>query len=149
MENEKKCSISRKEYLDTLKKYIAENKSNAEIAEMFGVPKSTVCYWVRANGLTDLRNVKKIQTAISKRNLVEKYLKQIEDEHRVVTKGHNADRHLCKTCVWRTAQADFQKGIHCNFASCALRSRGQGKQSAADCDKYIKGKRVKEEGEKC
>lgn len=142
-----KKTLHESEYLEKLTEYIRENKSNSEIAEIFGVSKTTVTYWVRKNGLTGQRQANKIDKAVKQRKTVEKLLEQLERENRKVEKGHNEDRHLCKTCVWRTGKADRMRGMKCNFVACAECSRGKGQVSAADCDKYIKGKRIKARGE--
>ena len=42
-----KKTLHESEYLEKLTEYIRENKSNSEIAEIFGVSKTTVAYWVR------------------------------------------------------------------------------------------------------
>ena len=50
-------------------------------------------------------------------------------------KGHNADRHLCKSCQYR---GDGTYG--CNYICITEHSRGC---KAEDCDKYVRGARIK------
>lgn len=139
--------MEKEEYIEKLTVYIKENKSNSEIADIFGVPRTTVAYWVKKNGLTGQRQANKINVSVKKRKTVEQHLEELEQENRQVEKGHNKDRHLCKTCIWRTGSADRARGMKCNFIICAEQSRAKGQTSAADCDKYIKGQRIKVRGE--
>lgn len=51
--------------------------------------------------------------------------------------GHNADRHLCKTCVYRAGSYERGRtGINCNYDLVELHSRGC---KADECTVYVKG----------
>lgn len=54
--------------------------------------------------------------------------------------GWNADRHACKTCQYRAAQADkINVGIGCAYALIVEHSRGC---DVEDCNVYVRGKRI-------
>ncbi len=51
--------------------------------------------------------------------------------------GPNADRHLCRTCMYRAgAYERSSAGINCNYCYTVKHSRGC---SAAECTVYVKG----------
>ena len=54
--------------------------------------------------------------------------------------GWNKDRHACKTCQYRAAQADkVNAGIGCMYSLIEKRSRGC---DVEDCAVYVRGKRI-------
>ena len=52
-----------------------------------------------------------------------------------VEKGHNKDRKLCKTCIYRARDFSVNK---CDYIEITKRSRVC---AVEDCDKYVKGPR--------
>lgn len=51
--------------------------------------------------------------------------------------GHNADRHLCKTCMYRAGSYERSRtGINCNYDFVKLHSRGC---KVDECTVYEKG----------
>lgn len=50
-------------------------------------------------------------------------------------KGHNKDRHLCKTCIYQSREKQVNG---CDYILMEGHSRGC---DVEDCDRYIKGKR--------
>ena len=94
--------------------------SATDIANRMGVPYATVCKWIRENQKANLEA--KIQT---------------EDP-----KGWNADRHACKTCIYGPSASDRNNGIGCNYCWHTGHFR---KCDPKDCDKYVKGKKLKRE----
>lgn len=58
--------------------------------------------------------------------------------------GHNADRHLCKTCQYRMGQYGKARAMNCNYIEIEGHSRGC---SVEECNVYKKGKRIKGKAE--
>lgn len=55
-------------------------------------------------------------------------------------KGFNADRHLCKSCVFRLGSQDrHHTGGNCDYIEVVGKIRGC---KVSECDKYIKGKKI-------
>lgn len=51
--------------------------------------------------------------------------------------GHNADRHLCKTCMYRAGGYERGRtGINCNYCDTVKHSRGC---KVNECTVYVKG----------
>lgn len=92
---------------EVIEPLIRKGMSNKEIAERTGIKYATV--WAAAKPVRE-----KLEAA----------------------KGRNADRHLCRTCVFRSA--GNRNG--CDYIGIAGHSRGC---SAEDCDRYEKGDRRK------
>lgn len=99
----KECDV------ELLKKYIAEKKSNKDIAGIMGVSVSTVKKWIREQELVGKRE---------------------EEEPEEKIAGHNADRHLCKDCRFRSS-----KGKGCDYIIIAGKQRGCAPE---DCNVYEK-----------
>lgn len=52
----------------------------------------------------------------------------------------NADRHLCKTCIYKPSPEDKKKlQMHCDYIEIAGEMR---KCPVEDCNKYVKGRRT-------
>lgn len=54
--------------------------------------------------------------------------------------GWNADRHACRSCIYRMTGAMHAKGANCDYTDKMDRTRGC---SVEDCDKYVKGAPIK------
>ena len=102
---------------DTAIKLSKYGISSKDISNRIGVPYATVCKWIRENQKANLEA--QIQT----------------DE----SKGRNADRHACKTCIYGPSASDRSHDIGCNYCEFTGHSR---KSDPSDCDKYVKGKRI-------
>lgn len=86
-------------------------KSSKEIAEMTGIGLNTIYQY---------------RSEISRMKKMVRYTAE---------KGHNKNRELCKTCIYRGR--DF--GVNrCDYIEISKRSRGC---AVEDCDKYVKGPR--------
>lgn len=75
------------------------------------------------------------------RNLVYQYQYKIRQEQKdhpkEIIPGHNADRHLCKTCMWRSTDNNIKSGAAgCEYSLKHNHSRGC---KVEDCTVYEKG----------
>lgn len=75
------------------------------------------------------------------KNLVYQYQYKIrqgqQEGQQTVTPGHNADRHLCKTCAWRSTDNNIKSGVPgCEYSVKNNRTRGC---KVEDCNVYKKG----------
>jgi hypothetical protein len=96
---------------DIVRELTEEGKTSKEIAQITGFKLSTVHQYK-----TLINNIKKAT--------------KIE-----AVKGHNKDRNLCKTCIYRSREEAVNR---CDYILFIGHSRGC---DVEDCDKYIKGSR--------
>lgn len=107
-----------------LEQYLKEGKTNKEIAEIFDAPVNTVKYWIthyKLGGLRRRGQPKKKEAPTKK-----------EVEKPQVAADINKDRHLCKTCIYRTRESK----CGCDYILITGHSRGC---TVEECDKYTKG----------
>ena len=62
-----------------------------------------------------------------------------------IEQGMNADRHLCKTCCYRANVRGNNLGNRCNYFLITGELR---KCEVAECNKYIKGKKKRQDKRK-
>jgi hypothetical protein len=97
---------------DIVRELREENKSAKEIAEITGFNINVIYNYI---------------TIINERNKA----KKIKAEP-----GHNKDRSLCKTCIYRSREEQVK---NCDYIIIIGHSR---ECDVEDCDKYVKGKRI-------
>lgn len=110
--------------------YIRAGMTNADIARTLGITESRLKYMVRKYGLTGLRRPgarRKTETGVE--------VPEPEPEPEKPA-GHNADRHLCKTCMFRMTGTPKSNGMNCDYCSLNDHSRGC---RADECTVYRKG----------
>lgn len=117
---------------EVLKGYVESGKTDKEIAELEHVSLTVVKRWIKENGLTGVR--KKGRIPKSKPEKQEK-----KPEPVPVIPGHNADRHLCRTCQYR---GRAESGNGCDYIEHEEHSRSYS-CSVEDCSVYVKGPRLK------
>lgn len=113
-----------------LEAYVRAGMGNAAIAEALGISEPGVGHLVKRYGLTGLRRPgarRKTETGVE--------VPELEPEPEKPA-GHNADRHLCKTCRFRPRRELKVKGFGCNYIGDTNHSRGC---KVENCDKYEKG----------
>lgn len=106
-----------------LEGYLREGKTNAEIAEIYKVPMGTVKSWITQYKLSGLR--KRGKKAKKKETQTKGAIKAPE------AAGINIDRHLCKSCTYRTRESKHG----CDYIVITGHSRGC---TVEECDKYTK-----------
>lgn len=112
--------------------YIRAGMTNADIARTLGITESRLKHMVRKYGLTGLRRPgarRKTETGVE----VPELEPEPEPEKPV---GHNADRHLCRTCMFRMTGTPKSNGMNCDYCSLNDHSRGC---RADECTVYQKG----------
>ena len=112
--------------------YIRAGMTNADIARTLGITESRLKHMVRKYGFTSMRRPgarRKTETGVE----VPELEPEPEPEKPA---GHNADRHLCKTCRFRPRRELKVKGFGCNYIGETNHSRGC---KVENCDKYEKG----------
>lgn len=110
--------------------YIRAGMTNADIARTLGITESRLKHLVRKYGLTGLRRPgarRKTETGVEVPKL------EPEPENPA---GHNADRHLCRTCMFRMTGTPKSNGMNCDYCSLNGHSRGC---RADECTVYRKG----------
>lgn len=110
---------------------IRAGMTSAEIAEALGISYSQVGHLISKYGLAGMRRPgpRKRTKAIEISEL------DLEPEPQKPS-GHNADRHLCKTCKFRPRPELKVKGFGCNYIGETKHSR---RCKVENCDKYEKG----------
>lgn len=117
--------------------YIRAGMTNADIARTLGITESRLKHMVRKYGLTGLRRPgarRKTKTGVE----VPELEPEPEPEKPA---GHNADRHLCRTCRFRMGPKLKAKGMGCDYLGNVGHSRGC---RVEDCSVYEKGDPPKE-----
>lgn len=110
--------------------YIRAGMTNADIARILGIKESRLKHLVRKYGLTGIRRPgarRKTETGVE--------VPEPEPEPEKPA-GHNADRHLCKTCMFRMTGTPKSNGMNCDYCSLNDHSRGC---RADECTVYRKG----------
>lgn len=110
--------------------YIRAGMTNADIARTLGITESRLKHLVRKYGLTGLRRPgvrRKTETGVE--------VPELEPEPEKPA-GHNADRHLCRTCMFRMTGTPKSNGMNCDYCSLNDHSRGC---RADECTVYQKG----------
>lgn len=110
-----------------IKEMVRQKKTNREIAEVTGLNWWTVRDYARSIGL---KGIKRGSQGIRKDRKKDGYNKG--------KAGPNADRHLCKTCIYRGR--NDQVG-NCSYIEIEGHSRGM---QAAECTVYRKGRKRKQ-----
>lgn len=100
---------------------------NREVAEQTGIPMGTVSYyaaaWRKKQEGEKLRKSKKA--------------KRKAEPEKVSPKVDNSDRHLCKSCKFRSNRSEVN---NCDYIAITKHSRGC---KVEECTKYEKGNRVR------
>lgn len=120
---------------DVLRGYVESGKTDKEIAELEHVSLTVVKRWIKEGGLIGVR--KKGRVPKPKPEKLEKAKKKPDAVP--VIPGHNADRHLCKTCQYRGWP---ERGNGCDYIVHNPHSRSSI-CSIEDCNVYVKGPRLK------
>ena len=113
-----------------LEAYVRAGMGNAAIAEALGISEPGVGHLVKRYGLTGLRRPgarRKTETGVE--------VPELEPEPEKPA-GHNADRHLCRTCMFRMTGTPKSNGMNCDYCSLNGHSRGC---RADECTVYRKG----------
>lgn len=111
----------------TIKNMVLDGKTNKEIAEATGLKYWEVRDYIQYSGLYKIRE--EITGIVSKRRK--------SDGYNMKMSGPNADRHLCRTCIYRGRPT--QVG-NCNYVMIEGHSRGM---PAAECTVYQEGRKRK------
>lgn len=101
--------------------------TNEAIAEKMDVSISCVARWIKESGYIGIRKRGRKKKDTEEKKSIEK---------KTVPAGHNADRHLCKTCIFRPSAWDKSKQIGCNYIEIVGHSR---RCAVEDCNVYEKG----------
>lgn len=117
-----------------LQSYVDHGMSIKGIAERECVSESTVKKWKREFGISGRSEPgrKKVQKPAEEQDEIPIIKKE-------VPVGHNADRHLCKRCIYR---GRIENSNGCDFAQHHEHSRSYY-CSVENCNVYERGKRLK------
>jgi hypothetical protein len=100
------------EIIEKARKMHWDGNNTKDIAIFLGIPYGTVYGWI-GGGMQRVKQKPQVQ-------------------------GKNADRHLCRTCMYRGYKGSMGNG--CDYIYIKNHSRGS---SVADCNRYERGKRKK------
>lgn len=110
---------------EKLKSYLEAGLTNEQIGDIEHFEPNSISQMISKYGLQDLR-----QKGPKKKLSVQKKKPKKE-------KGPNADRHLCKTCKYRSPRHEVNR---CDYIWLTNHMRGC---PVAKCNKYEKGRRKK------